>query len=596
MNRWLPLLIGIVVWTSLGSPSTAAAAPSIVSGEFVHTSGRSFVLGATPFVFLGANASLIHGPRERAAYIETLDALASDGLSVVRIWALGEAAADAPGWQDNYAFRRGPEGWIVTSFEHLDRVIDACRQRNLRVILVLANRWQDYGGVPMYLRWSAGGGVVAEADVSQAEVNTEEQSNLFWSCDACKMSYQTHVRALVERVNTINQMAYRDDPTIFSWELINEGSATTTSAVRAQKQWTEEMAKFVHSLDANHLVGAGHIGYRLSRERRAWFDVQRIAEIDYFDAHAYPHKRELKSRRNLRKWVDDRLLLARAAGAKPFVWGEFGFDDGPKPSAHDSEWTRSFLQQSFASGAAGALIWIYEPSESARHRRHAITVQRRSTPIRSVLRQFARQLAAARQLALDSNSASEDFPAPSYVQRTRANGHPARARWQNISTTAAELSFSPFAFRQAEFEALGAVLSPTPHVWGAGRGWVRFNIAPLGRPQKQLTSLSIYLKASSELSGKGVGRDPADTSLVTVHLDGVYVGEFVAAPDDGQGEAVVVTTTAPEVLARFASSRRHTLEFSASEGDGGVGGLCVYEMPVDADLLGGIRMEVTWAQ
>ena len=84
---------------------------------------------------------------------ETLEAAASDGLNVVRIWALGERASDAPSWTREYSFRLGRGGWVEESFEHLDRVLDEARRLGLRVILVLANRWGDHGGVPQMLRW-----------------------------------------------------------------------------------------------------------------------------------------------------------------------------------------------------------------------------------------------------------------------------------------------------------------------------------------------------------------------------------------------------------------------------------------------------------
>jgi len=47
------------------------------------------------------------------------------------------------------AARRCP---LASSFAHLDRVLVAAWARRLRVIVVLANRWSDYGGFPRYLR------------------------------------------------------------------------------------------------------------------------------------------------------------------------------------------------------------------------------------------------------------------------------------------------------------------------------------------------------------------------------------------------------------------------------------------------------------
>lgn len=34
--------------------------------------------------------------------------------------------------------------------------------------------------------------------------------------------YQNNVKTIVGRVNSINGIAYKDDPAIFGWELINE--------------------------------------------------------------------------------------------------------------------------------------------------------------------------------------------------------------------------------------------------------------------------------------------------------------------------------------------------------------------------------------
>jgi mannan endo-1,4-beta-mannosidase len=34
--------------------------------------------------------------------------------------------------------------------------------------------------------------------------------------------YKNFFKALITRVNTVTGVAYRDDPTIFAWELINE--------------------------------------------------------------------------------------------------------------------------------------------------------------------------------------------------------------------------------------------------------------------------------------------------------------------------------------------------------------------------------------
>ena len=144
MYRWV---VGVVVGCLVGT-AHAHAAPPIRDGEFVVAEGADFSVGGRPFHVVGANVGVVHGGAHRRAMPETLEAAASDGLNVVRIWALGERASDAPSWTREYSFRLGRGGWVEESFEHLDRVLDEARRLGLRVILVLANRWGDHGGVP----------------------------------------------------------------------------------------------------------------------------------------------------------------------------------------------------------------------------------------------------------------------------------------------------------------------------------------------------------------------------------------------------------------------------------------------------------------
>ena len=180
-------------------------------GPFVRVEGTSFFIGDEPFAFVGANAAVVHGRRHRDALDRVLDAAETDGLRVIRVWALGERPEGAPAWSRDYAFRVGPDGWIAASFEHLDRVLEAARARDLRVIVVLANRWRDYGGAPQYLRWTA---TPFDPDASEGVPPLELVR--FWDCPRCAWLYREHARQVIERVSSITGVAYRDDPTILA--------------------------------------------------------------------------------------------------------------------------------------------------------------------------------------------------------------------------------------------------------------------------------------------------------------------------------------------------------------------------------------------
>ena len=57
---------------------------------------------------------------------------------------------------EDKAFRigEGQDGWVEESFVHLDHALVLARERGLGVIVVLTNRWPDYGGIAQHAEWS----------------------------------------------------------------------------------------------------------------------------------------------------------------------------------------------------------------------------------------------------------------------------------------------------------------------------------------------------------------------------------------------------------------------------------------------------------
>ena len=84
-----------------------------------------------------------------------------------------------------------------------------------------------------------------------------------------------HIATLVNRVNTITKIAYRDDPTIMAWETGNELRESTAA-------WDREMAAYVKSIDQNHLVLNGNDLLGADDERVT------IPEIDIVVKHYSP--------------------------------------------------------------------------------------------------------------------------------------------------------------------------------------------------------------------------------------------------------------------------------------------------------------------
>lgn len=542
------------------------ASPAQADG-FVSVSGTRFVRDGATLRFTGANVSVMHGARERAALEETLDAVARDGGRVIRVWALGEAPPGSPAWRRDYAFRFGPDELVEASYAHLDRVLEAARARGLLVIVVLANRWRDYGGFPEYLRWVEPSVVLeANGDVPRAALGR------FYTSSAASALYQAHVRSVVTRTTARTGVPYRDDTTIFAWELANETAAHTDEDEAALVAWTRTHAAFVKGLDPNHLVAAGHIGYDTERERATWLAVQSLPEIDYADAHVYPlGDPRVTTRAHLTRYVEDRVALAHSVVRKPFVFGEFGFDGDAEAlrGRARTAWTHDLLEDVARLGAAGALVWFYHPPGDA-PRMHAVpaTVAEEDAAIRATLRAFAPRMAVDVMPALTAQGLAPIFTERVVLRGARVHGFVPEGGAHTLAADALD-------FAEARFERAGVYPGPPiAHLWGVGAGFVTYRFrAPSVTPGQ----LVIRLHLSSELDGRGLGARPSDTSEVQVAIDDVDVGSVVAPVDDGAGRPVTIVVDDDALLDRIfaARGRVHALVLSTRSRPG-AGGLCVY--------------------
>lgn len=566
--------MGIALLGAIGTASAQVEAEREGAAEerFVRVDGTRFVLEGRPFHFLGANVAVMHGRPHREGLERTLEAVRADGLRVVRIWALGERASDAPAWARDFAFRMGEEGWVESSFEHLDRALVEARERDLRVIVVLANRWRDYGGIPQYLRWA---GVPFDETLPGAP--SELELARFWDCARCDALYRAHVERIVGRTNAITGVAYRDDPTIFAWELVNESSAPARAAP-SLLGWTRRMARAIRAIDPHHLIAAGHIGYERASARATWLAVQRLPEIDYCDAHAYPAAYDrVTDLTQLSRFVDDRVQLAHHVARKPLVWGEFGF----ATSTHRvhglprARWYDAFLRASHRDGVAGALVWTYVPYED-RPREHGIHPEgpgaRRTRDVRAVLARHARRWQSSPPAETNPALGDAIGESPLFASAREVRGG-ARVHDGWIDD---RLAIPIAGFHRARFEAAGMYGGgPIAQLWGAGRGWVRYRFrGPRGAAPARLT---IRMRASSELPGRGAGSTSEDIARLRVRIDGVELGAIDLPVDDGIGRWVSLAVEGASVLERiFARPRAmHVLELEVVP-DIGAEGICLY--------------------
>ena len=302
------------------------------------------------------------------------------GLNVVRIWAHPVSAPyalqTAPGKYNEAVFRGlDYRALLFTCFFcfyahvlelifppfHAAAVLDEARKRGIRVLLTLVDNWQPTGGADQFLGWVG------------SSVHED-----FFSNRRVKQLYKDHVRVILERKNSVNGREYRNDPTIFAYNLINEPRCYRCSNVLTG--WISEMASWVKSIDSNHLLTVGEEGFypegatqkqKLSNPQRleswAFWEGQDFARdhssplIDFASIHLWIHNWEDPTEDFAKRWLKQHIEDARALG-KPLLLEEFGAWGSGRFKEERTKWYKliyDIVVEDARSGGpmAGALFW-----------------------------------------------------------------------------------------------------------------------------------------------------------------------------------------------------------------------------------------------
>jgi mannan endo-1,4-beta-mannosidase len=343
--------------------------------EDTSAPGAPFLLNGQPFCFAGTNNYYLTYKSHKMVddVLETTKAM---GLKVIRIWGYLDRGSldgsvrnvDGEGHKNNVYFQYwDPEKKApayndgATGLEHLDYVLDKAKQLDLKVMLVLTNNWKDFGGMDQYLVWYG-----------------KNQHHQFYTDPTVGGAYKAWVSHLVTRTNSINGVVYRDDPTIFGWELGNEPRCTNSGSFDNRGgctsdmivHWVDEMSSYIKTIDPNHMVSVGDEGFFAHGDGPSYDGAEgvdheaflRVRHIDFGTFHLYPeswgHRVSWAS-----KWIQDHIDAARAAG-KPTMLEEYGIiarrnasgivtDDDRRRKAY-TRWHDIVEKR----GGAAALFWM----------------------------------------------------------------------------------------------------------------------------------------------------------------------------------------------------------------------------------------------
>lgn len=309
------------------------------------------------------------------------------GLTVLRTWAFDLNTGDA------YAFDPGASGnYNEQTFQRLDYIMASAARHHMKVILTLSNYWNDYGGIQAY--------------ATKAGLTNKLQ---FFGSYTANVLFQNYVTHLVDRVNTVTGVAYKKDPTVFAWEMMNEprdDCADDPTAVadpaslygvkneqycdpsgETLKWWIGRTAGFIKGLDAAHMVTAGGEGHGLIHTAAGpvqWgradegggndpFMVQNVPGIDFVNFHPYPNASWAQYTYAQTKALITGVVKAGVATGTPVVMEEYGVDRAqpitnpagtvivttdPTYEQQRARWYDAMLASCYRAGCGGTNIWM----------------------------------------------------------------------------------------------------------------------------------------------------------------------------------------------------------------------------------------------
>ncbi|MBC3766198.1 glycoside hydrolase family 3 N-terminal domain-containing protein [Neptunicella marina] len=347
---------------------------------FVKVDAGKLTLQGKPYYFAGANfwqAALLGAaqkPGDRKQLIRELDALKANGISNLRILAVSESSQLTRALSP--AVQSSPGQLQPYLLEGLDFLLAEMAKRDMKAVLVLNNFWQWSGGMAQYVAWNSNQSVF-DPDVTGDWSGFIKNAAGFYSLEKAQQQYQSVIRQVIERQNTISGVTYKNDPTIMSWELANEprpgADASDVANVSHYINWIDNTAKLIHQLAPKQLVTTGSEGIMGSwNDDSIYLKAHMLPSVDYITFHVWPKNWGWIDIKSPDTSYDQALQKAKDYAAKhiqfaaqlnkPVVMEEFGLerDGGSFKPAAGTNWRDKFFsdlyQYWYQAAKAGANI------------------------------------------------------------------------------------------------------------------------------------------------------------------------------------------------------------------------------------------------
>ncbi len=257
---------------------------------FVVVRNGKLIRDGKPYQFIGVDywyGPLIGSPVDgnRARLKRELDFLQKEGVTNLRAM-VGVSGVSKDLDQLPFPLQIKPGVYDTNWLAGLDYFLAQLKKRHMTVVFFLTNNWVWTGGYVQYLAW-AKGVPMPYPDVIGWPKYSKFVSQ-FYSCKKCTELFNNFCKFIITRTNQYTHVPYRDDPTIMAWEIANEPRPDGKQNKAIYKKWIFQEAKYLKSLDKNHLVTTGTEGEKgTANDINLWKAIHESPDIDYATIHIW---------------------------------------------------------------------------------------------------------------------------------------------------------------------------------------------------------------------------------------------------------------------------------------------------------------------
>lgn len=307
------------------------------SQNFVKVENGKFIKNGQAYKYIGTNFwyGMNLGAYDKERLIRELDRLEGLGVKNLRLMAASEGNAEAE-WRLQPCLQTAPGVFNEELLKGLDFLLNEMKKRDMFGVMCMNNFWPWSGGMSQYVSWANNNEAIPFPPPAKDGDwrKYQEYSAQFYTNKKALADFNKLVSCIINRENTVNGLAYKNDPTIMAWQLANEPEGINQP--EAYRKWIHETAKYIKSLDSNHLVSIGSEGDTPFQETNNHFEKDHLSEyIDYCTFHLWiqnwgwydplnPEESYEKAIVKADQYIKEHFDVATKVLNKPLVLEEFG--------------------------------------------------------------------------------------------------------------------------------------------------------------------------------------------------------------------------------------------------------------------------------